>query len=85
MANLAEVHTKLGRWIEKITEFDVEFHHRPNTDNMIHVADGMSRLHPTLQSSQVKEKEALSLDPSERKSLRSEIERNPQGRPGEPS
>ena len=39
-----EVHSKVIRWIGKITEFDVVFHHRRSTDKAIHIADGLSRL-----------------------------------------
>jgi hypothetical protein len=49
MTNLNEVHSKVTRWIDKITEFDVVFHHRPNTDRVIGIADGMSRLTGNLQ------------------------------------
>lgn len=49
MRNHGEVHGKLARWIEQITEHDVIYIHRLNTTKVIKVADGLSRLHPRLQ------------------------------------
>ncbi|KAL1879139.1 hypothetical protein VTK73DRAFT_7258 [Phialemonium thermophilum] len=51
MNNKGEVHGKVSRWIEKLSEHDLEFHHKPNSDKIIGVADGMSRLSPNLQDS----------------------------------
>ncbi|KDN65206.1 hypothetical protein CSUB01_12580, partial [Colletotrichum sublineola] len=49
MRNHGEIHGKLAKWIEQMTEHDVVYVHRPNTTKIIKVADGLSRLHPRLQ------------------------------------
>ncbi|KAK3938652.1 hypothetical protein QBC46DRAFT_439895 [Diplogelasinospora grovesii] len=46
---MTTVHSKISRWIDQIAGFDTQFHHRPNTDKIIAIADGMSRLSPKLQ------------------------------------
>lgn len=50
LTNLSETHSKITRWVETLTAFDFHIHHRPNTDKMITLADGMSRLPANLQS-----------------------------------
>lgn len=49
MAKFGETHSKITRWIEVISEYHIECHHKPNTDKLIYVVDGLSRLHPNLQ------------------------------------
>ena len=39
-----EVHGKVARWIERITEFNIEYHHRRNNTKVIRIADRLSRL-----------------------------------------
>ncbi len=44
MAAKGEIHGKVSRWLEKLTEYTVEFHHRGNRTKAIAIADGLSRL-----------------------------------------
>ena len=44
MTNPGKVHSKVAWWIDTIVEFNIIFHHRPNTDEVISIAEGMSRL-----------------------------------------
>lgn len=62
MSNLGEVHGKVARWIDRITEFRLEFYHRPNTDRLIRVADGLSRLRVDLQGDLMSTSERAEFD-----------------------
>lgn len=62
MRNHGEVHGKLAKWIEVLTEHDVEYLHRPNTTKIIRVADGLSRIHDRLQDPPMNIKERLAFE-----------------------
>ena len=49
MNNQREIHHKVEKWIDRLTEFDLEFIHRPNTDGIIQIADGLSRMNDEYQ------------------------------------
>lgn len=46
---MGEVHSKVARWLDQITSFQLQFHHRANTDKLIKIANGLSRVCPSLQ------------------------------------
>ena len=37
---------QIARWVEYLGMFDIRVVHRPNIDNMMRIADGLSRLRP---------------------------------------
>lgn len=49
MSCLGEVHGKVSRWIDQLTELPIKYHHRPNTNRIIKIANGLSRLRPNMQ------------------------------------
>lgn len=44
-----DTHGRIARWMDRLTEYDYIVHHRPNTANIIRIADGLSRLPRVLQ------------------------------------
>ena len=43
-------HGRIARWLDRLTKYDLEIHHRPSTTNVIGIADGLSRLPGSLLS-----------------------------------
>ncbi|KAF3931381.1 Protease [Dactylella cylindrospora] len=37
-------HSRIARWQDRLGEYDFEVHHRPATDRLIQIADGLSRM-----------------------------------------
>lgn len=40
----SDTHGRISRWMDRLTEYDYEVHHRPCKANIMRIADGMSRL-----------------------------------------
>ena len=40
----SDAHGRISRWMDRLTEYDYEVHHRPCKANIMRIADGMSRL-----------------------------------------
>ena len=47
-------HGKIARWLDRLTEYDIEVHHRPGKSNLVCIADGLSRLPGSLQDEPVR-------------------------------
>lgn len=39
-----DAHGRIARWLDRLTEYDYEVHHRPCKSNIIRIADGLSRM-----------------------------------------
>ena len=39
-----DVHGRIARWMDRLTEYDYEIHHRPCKANIMGIADGLSRM-----------------------------------------
>jgi len=44
LTNGPDSHGKVSRWLDRLSEYDIEVHHRPGKSNIIQIADGFSRL-----------------------------------------
>lgn len=60
LADKMVVHEKLFSWIKRINKYNLEIHHRPNTDKIIQIADGLSRLQPPFNEPLPEDRETLS-------------------------
>ncbi|TAQ83554.1 hypothetical protein B7494_g8120 [Chlorociboria aeruginascens] len=47
-------HGKISRWLDRLTEYDFEVHHRPGKSNLVSIADGLSRLPGNMQDEPIR-------------------------------
>ena len=47
-------HGQISQWMDRLTEYNIEVHHRPATANVIRIADGLSRFPKYLRENPIK-------------------------------
>ncbi|KAF4458483.1 retrotransposable element [Fusarium albosuccineum] len=60
--NTGQRHGKVSRWITTLEEFDVKYIHRPRTDEVMKIADGMTRLPNSLRDNPMLVEHRLSFE-----------------------